>query len=41
MFDKARATTLDLYFAVGFLLDVFDIDTLMSDNLGTKVKTWN
>jgi hypothetical protein len=41
MFDKARASTLDLNLAVGFLLDVFDIDTLVSDYLSTKVETWN
>jgi len=41
MFDKARASTLDLDLAVGFLLDVFDIDTLVSDNLSTKVETGN
>jgi hypothetical protein len=41
MFDKARTATLDLDLAVGFLLDVFDIDTLVSHHLSTKVETRN
>lgn len=41
VFDKTRAATLDLDLAVGFLLNVFDIDTLVSDHLGTKVETGN
>ena len=38
MFDKARAATLDLYLAVGFLLDVLDVDALMADHLRAKVE---
>ena len=41
MFDKARTATLDLDLAVGFLLNVFDIDTLVSHHLSTKVETRN
>jgi hypothetical protein len=41
VFDKARAATLDLDLAVGFLLDVFDVDALVADHLSTKVETGN
>lgn len=41
VFDKARASTLDLDLAVGFLLDVLDIYSLVTNHLSTKVETGN
>jgi hypothetical protein len=41
MLHESRATSLDLYAATRFLLDMLNIRTSVANNLGSKIETWN